>query len=836
MRWGRRIAWAALWSFVAVALLVAGAGTVAVWTVGRSFPQHSGTLRLSGLSASIQVYRDSSGVPQIFAASTEDLFRAQGYVTAQDRFWEMDFRRHVTSGRMAELFGASQVGTDKFLRTLGWRGIAEREWQLISPESRRFLQAYADGVNAYLDGRSTAEVSLEYSVLGLVQTTGYTIGKWDPVDSLAWLKAMAWDLRGNIHEEVARGTLLAAGLSRDQVESLFPPYPADRNPPILDGNGNSDGPLLAGLPSRTGQADGPALPDIGSNAFVLSGALTASGRPLLENDTHLASSMPGAWYQIGLHCRCEYNVAGFSFSGVPGVVIGHNGRIAWGLSNLGPDVTDLYLERVRDNRYQLDGEWRDLTVRTETIKVAGGSPVSLAVRSTGHGPLLEGVSSNLPVLGRQPNVDTDGKPLSSAGTADPAYAVALRWTGFDPSRTMDALFGLNTAQNWDQFRKAIALFASPSQNIVYADVDGNIGYQASGEIPMRAKGDGRWPVPGWDSAYTWKGSIPFEALPHELNPARGYIVTANQEVVSPTAYPYLLTDDWSNGYRSKRLADLISGAGRKLSTMDLLAMAMDTHSDLAAQVTPALLAIPTSGSAAKAQDLLRDWDFQQPADGEAGTAEARGSAAAAYFNTVWKHLLALTFDELPKGQKPNGDDRWWLVMTELMADPGSPWWDVKSTPQVEKRDDILKSALDRAAGELSGSLGEDPAAWRWGRLHTLYVRNQSFGSSGVAPIEWIFNPAPIPVAGGPAAVNATGWDPATGGYDTNTVPSMRMVVDLSNLDSSRWVQLTGESGHAFDKHYSDQLELWRTGQTLPMRWEEAAIKKEAADILTLERL
>jgi penicillin amidase len=329
-------------------------------------------------------------------------------------------------------------------------------------------------------------------------------------------------------------------------------------------------------------------------------------------------------------------------------------------------------------------------------------------------------------------------------------------------------------------------------------------------------------VPGWDSSYTWKGSIPYDALPHEFNPTRGYLVTANQEVVSPSSYPYLITDDWSNGYRSRRLADMIT-AGRKVSTSDAAAMAMDTHSDLAAQLTPTLLSVSTTAATAKAQNLMRTWDFQQPAD----------SAPAAYFNTVWKHLLALTFDELPKEQKPNGDDRWWLVMTKLVADPSSPWWDVKSTPQIETRDDILRSAMDRAASELSASLGNDPSAWRWGAIHTLNVRNQSFGSSGFAPVEWIFNPSPVPVPGGPAAVNATGWDPSTGGYDTNSVPSMRMVIDLSNIDASAWVQLTGESGHAFHQNYADQLELWRKGATLPMRWDEAAIKRGAHDTLTL---
>ena len=460
---------------------------------------------------------------------------------AQERFWEMDFRRHVTGGRLAELFGPAQVKTDTFLRTMGWRRVAEQEWPLISAQSRQYLRAYAGGVNAWLRDHSGAAASLEYAVLGL-SNGGYRIAPWDPVNSLAWLKAMAWDLRGNIEDETARATLVNAGTVHSGVFAEL----------------RGDGPL--------GGAD---LAGTGLNSWVVSGVLTTTGKPILANDPHLSPTMPGIWYQMGLHCTCELNVAGFTFSGVPGVVIGHNARIAWGFTNLDPDVTDLYLEKLDGDRYQVDGQWRPLEIRHETITVAGSAPVQVTVRSTNNGPLVSDASVDFAKLGAGllGTGPLGTGPPGGGGSFGDGSAVALRWTALDPGRTMDALFALDRAGDWAGFRAAVALFEVPAQNITYADADGNIGYQAPGRIPVRGKGDGRWPAPGWDSAYDWKSFIPFAALPSSYNPAGGYLVTANQAVVD-SSYPYLLTNDWAYGYRSRRIQDLVEQAtagGGKLS-------------------------------------------------------------------------------------------------------------------------------------------------------------------------------------------------------------------------------------------------------------------------------
>ncbi len=858
-----------IWSLVTILVLAVVASLGGVWAVWRAFPQYDGVLKLSGLSANVTVYRDKYAIPQLYAQSADDLFLAQGYIGAQERFWQMDFNRHVTSGTLSEMFGSGQVETDEYLRTMDWRGVAAKEWNIISPQSREYLTAYAKGVNDYLAEHSKGTISLEYSILDL-QNSSYKIAPWTPIDSLAWLKALAWDLRGNMTDEIARATMLAGGLTRAQIETLYPDYPYTENAPIVaDGGSVVNGTFVNGsqavatTPAADVTADvpaipaaalpalqavqaavdgmpsivGPTVPGIGSNSWVIAGNLTTTGKPILANDPHLSPSMPSIWYQMGLHCACSFNVEGYTFAGVPGVIIGHNGRIAWGFTNLDPDVTDLYLEKVKGNEYEVDGAWVPLTIEHTTINVAGGKSVPLTVRTTDNGPLLSDVSTELQTIAKKPDVDPSGAPSMTAAPTDGiTYAVALKWTALTPGTTMDALFAVDEASDWTSFKAAAAQFTVPAQNMVYADVDGNIGYQSPGQIPIRTKGDGRWPAPGWDSAYDWQGYIPFAQLPSEENPSDGYFATANQAVINPDTYLPFLTDDWSYGYRSQRIADMITAAssgGQKISVADVQKMQFDTRNDFAAQIVPTLLSEHLTGGVAKAQALLQDWDFQQPADGATGTAAAKSSAAAAYFNQFWHDLVGLTFDEIPAADRPDGGDRWFTVFDGLFADPTNAWWDNASTPQVETRDDIVTQALVSAAKELSTSQGVDPSAWRWGKINTLTIENQSLGTSGIAPIEWLFNYGPVGVPGGCDVVVASCSDLSQSFGVVDSLPSMRMIVDMSNLDASRWVQLVGESGHAFSSHYHDQLDLWLNGETLPMRWNEDSIKSEAEDTLTL---
>ncbi|HSK97744.1 MAG TPA: penicillin acylase family protein, partial [Euzebyales bacterium] len=743
----------------------------------------------------------------------------------------------TTAGRLAELFGESQVETDRFIRTMGWRRVAEQEWRLLTPETQQMFRDYTEGVNAYLRGRTPGELSLEYAVLGL-QRPGYVPEPWTPVDSLAWLKAMAWDLRGNSEDEISR-VQLTETLPVERIEQLWPQYPFDVRAPIVTGptaasSASSSAravpaaelvrarPLLTRLSDRLAALPtmlGPAGAELGSNAFAVAGDRTATGAPLLANDPHLGPSLPSIWYQMALHCRqvsdaCPYAVTGVTFSGMPGVIIGHNDRIAWGFTNLGPDVADLVIERLGGGGYEHAGRTLPLSERRETIRVAGGDDVTITIRETGHGPLLSDASETLRTVGQ--------RAPAAGGDQPDDLAVALRWTALRPGRTADALGALNRARNWEEFRAAATSFDVPAQNLVYADIDGNIGYQAPGRIPVRAPGDdGRWPVAGWTGAHDWQGYVPFDDLPSMLNPEEGFVVTANQPVVGADVRPFF-SSDYDYGWRSQRLRDLLAGAD-ELQPDDLQTLQMDAHNGIAEVLVPLLTAVEVPDDVAQARALLTGWDLQQTAD----------SAAAAYFGAVWRHLLERTFrDEIPPDTLIDGGDRWQEVIRGLADDADAQWWDDVDTAAREGRDDVLRAALVDAHAELSDRLGTDPAEWRWGALHTLPLRHMTLGSSGVPAVESVFNRGAVEVGGGSAIVNNTGWR-ASEGYDVIAVPSMRMVVDLFDWDASRWVNTTGASGHAFSRHYTDQAQRWAEGGAVPMRWSRAAVRAGAVEHLVL---
>ena len=809
-------------AFLVVGLLV-GLSVFSLVTISKSFPDTTGEVRLDGLEGSVQIKRDVHGIPQIFADEPADLFFAQGYVQAQDRFYEMDFRRHVTAGRLSELVGKSGLETDRFVRTLGWRRVAEQEFESLGSHARSMLEAYARGVNSYIDGKSGSELSLEYAVLSLTGPD-YRPEPWTPVDSGAWVKAMAWDLRSNMTDEIDR-TMASRQMSTKNVEELYPARPKSHDPivtdPRLDVHGtklgepaNAETEVLASLSKVRDAAEAlPALlgtdQGIGSNAWVVDSKHSVTRRPILANDPHLSPSMPGIWYQVGLHCRerteaCPYDVSGFSFAGMPGVVVGHNRRIAWGVSTMYADVTDLYLERVDGDTYEYKDKKVPLETRRETIEVAGGTSRTITVRSTRHGPILSDVDDEVAGVGE-------------------ANAVALKWTALTPRPTISAVFALDRAQNWEQFRAAAKRFAVPSQNLVYADVDGNIGYQAPGDIPIRSRGDGRWPVPGWDGKHEWQGYVPFKALPNELNPREGFIVAANNQVVGDQ-YRYLLGADTAVGYRSERIRDLLTSKDR-LSVRDMTRFQMDTYSANAEQLVPVLLDIPLDTRfAQQGQETLRGWDYRQTAD----------SAGAAYFNVVWRNVLELTFhDELPRDQWPDGGERWVNVMRTIINKPNSHWWDNLATPTlIERRDDVLRDAMIRARDELTRIRSRDVSGWEWGRLHRLTLVNPTLGDSGVGFVNRLFNRGPVQVGGGGGLVDATAWNAAEG-YGVTAVPSMRMVVDLADLDRSRWIQLSGNSGHAYHENYADQLPLWAEGRTLPWVFDDDAVSKSTVDTLTL---
>ena len=836
---------------VVIVIAIVVVGVVGVSLVRRSFPQTAGELTVSGLSAKVTVLRDDRGVPQIYADNPQDLFRAQGYVAAQDRFFEMDLRRHITAGRLSELVGKDGLETDRVIRTMGWRAVAEAELPTLAAATRQYLQAYADGVNAYIEAAGSPDnMGLEYTVLGQ-QFPDYRVEPWSPADSLAWLKAMAWDLRGNYDNELTRARL-SGTITPARLAQIFPSYPIDTRQPILSTQDWS--PSAAGstasaasaipapvdnsaravyaevakaldeLPVMVGRGDG-----IGSNSWVVGPARSSTGKPLLANDPHLGVGIPGIWYQTGLHCRsvstaCPFDVTGFSFAGLPGIVIGHNQSIAWGFTNLGPDVSDFYLEQVSGDTYRRGDTYLPLKEHTETIKVAGGQDVTITVRETVHGPLLSDVI---------PSVAQAGQSALVEGKADTTtYAVSLAWTGLLPGHTADAIFKINIATDFAQFRDAAKDFAVPAQNLLYADTSGHIGYQAPGQIPIRASSTvgappGYWPAPGWDPAYDWTGFVPFDQMPTAYDPPEGYIVAANQAVTaSPTPF---LTTEWDYGYRSERLRTLIT-ATPKVTPERMSQIQGDTLNGFAPVLVKALLAVNLDGApfTKEAQNLLRTWDYTQP------SGRSPSSAAAAFYNAVWSNVLELTFDDELGEMKADGGSRWMQALSGLLAEPTDAWWDNKLTAGViEGRDEILRRAMVEARADLTKKLGKNPGTWQWGRLHQLTLEHKVLGGDSVpALVRAMFNRGPWRMPGGSSIVNANGWD-AGKGYQVDWAPSMRMVVNLANLDSSRWVNQTGNSGHPYDDHYVDQADAWVDNETYPWPFSTKAVRDAGGDELTL---
>ena len=771
-----------------------------------------------GLTAPVHVYRDDHGIAHIYAENADDLFFAQGYVHAQDRMWQMEFWRHIAQGRVSEIVGEPGLENDMFIRTSGWNRIAAANtayYEQELPEAMAALTAYSAGVNAYLI-ENKDDIAISQRILGLVGEP-WELEPWQPIDSIGWGVVMGWDLGGNWDNELTRARLYAT-LGQEATDELVPGYPFDTRPVIAPTSQ-----LATAAGSSAGLAAAPAVdwtrvstkligrppgalgtgPLLGSNNWVVGGQHTASGLPLLANDPHLGIQMPSIWYQVGLHAP-GWDVTGFSFAGIPGVIVGHNERIAWGVTNVGPDVQDLYIERVNPdnpNQYEYMGEWRDFNVIEEVIKVNGGEDVVLTVRETLHGPVISDV------LDDQPDV------------------LALRWTaGSGPSRILQSVLSINQAQNFDEFREALRYWDIPSQNFVYADVDGNIGYQTPSLIPIRTNGQGMVPVPGWTGEYEWEAYIPFEELPTLYNPEQGYIVTANHAVVDE-AYPYFIARDWASGDRGQRITDMIEQAIAEgpIDADDFARIHSDSYSLRAAAYVPLLTGLSSDDAAVqRALDTLGQWDYQ----------ERRDSVGASLFEIFYMRLAHnVLADDV--GEENVSDAYSTIYFHQLAQDTAARWWDDATTPETESREDILLRSLAEAVTWLSENLGGDMDEWTWGRLHTATFASTPLGESGIGPIESLVNRGPFPADGGSDLVNANNWswaEPAA----VRSHPSMRMIVDMSDFDASRWVIPTGQSGHPFNAHYDDQIELWLNGEYLPMRSSRAAVEDAAVDHLLLQ--
>ncbi len=783
------------------------------WFITKSHPQINGTARVNGLKAQVEIVRDANGIPHIYASSVDDLFFAQGYVQAQDRLWQMEQARRTGHGRLSEL-AASNVNNDKYLRTIGLARAAKADWQVASDEEKRVLIAFAAGVNAFIESHRD-NLPLEFTLIGIKPET------WTPVDSLVWAKVMAFDLGGRSQYDLQRAQFIEK-FGAAKWKELAPDYPAE-------------GPFIVDSPSQNGRvAPTEAMPilsigkpnwdaidaqyaalnlfagGVGSNNWVVDGAKTASGKPLLANDPHLGIQIPAIWYVVGLHCQpvsndCPYNVVGLALPATPGVVIGHNERIAWGVTNVGPDVVDYFVEKLNPqnpNQYEFQGKFEDFQIVQETIRVKGGADVTIEVRISRHGPIMT------PVL------DGVKEPL------------ALQWTALkERGHVLGAVIKLNRARDFKEFRDALKLFDVPSQNLVYVDLDGNIGYQTPGNIPIRAKGDGSVPVDGSKGEYEWTGYIPFEELPTSYNPASHYIATANHAVV-PTSYKYFITRDWAIPFRAIRINDALR-ARSKITADDFKALQGDSTSLLLQRVQKHIVGLTFEKDKflpTRALEPVKSWDGVLSVE----------SAGASIMQATYQRLVRNVFENKMDAalfktyQGFSNTHRYALYL--LLEKPESEWWDDPATAQKETRDDILKKSFEQGVDDLGKQFGDAPGDWKWGRLHTAtYVH--AVGS--VQPLNLLFNVGPLAVSGDGYTPNATGFSDTRGNFAMNHHPSMRLIADASNWDKSLVVLPVGQSGQPLSKHYSDMARGWANIQYVPLYFTRAEVEKVKEGLLVL---
>lgn len=754
-----------------------------------SLPQVEGTLKVNGLTAPVSVVRDPQGMPHITAANLDDLFFAQGFVTAQDRLWQMDLNRRYGRGELAEILGnrAPVIKLDKYHRYLQLKQAADRGVALLSPEKQRYLADYARGVNALID-QQKGHLPIEFRFLG------YEPRPWTISDSLVIGLNVAESLNTQFRLEHDREALIAK-LTPEEIADLYPNGSWRDRPPSALPRNEQFTPIA---PPKDDAAFDPWLRQfvpmsdqrceecmLGSNNWVVNGSHTASGKPLLSNDMHLDHSIPNVWYETHLHAG-DYDVAGVSFPGLPWVIAGHNQRIAWGFTNVGPDVQDLYVESFNANgEYQTPDGWKKPESVPEVIHVKGADDIHLNVQVTRHGPIVSDVFSG------------------------ETRKLALKWTIYDPQTVGLNFFEMNSAQDWTQFTQAISRFGGAAQNVVYADVDGHIGYHAAGFVPIRASGDGLTPVPGNTDRYEWTGYIPFDQLPSVFDPASGVIATANARI-TPDGYPYVVANQWGAPFRTERIYRVLDGS-QNLKPDDMLHLQMDTYSEFDRLVSEALVyAIDHTASASararQAADLMRAWNGRADTDVVAPTIEVNAR------RELWEFILE------PKLGPAHEDYRWFgssTALERLLRTKPKRWL----PSQYSDWDALLTAAVEKALTDAPRDLKD----WTWGSFHTVAVNHPLFGV--IPGLSHYSGPPTLPQSGnGSLTVKAAG---------SNFGASERITVDLSDLDHSTLNIVAGQSGQMFSPHYLDHWNAWYTGRTFPWPFSEQAVTKAAQHRLEL---
>ena len=807
-------------------LINAGLGLVA----RTRLPRTKGDMRLSGLHGSVEIFRDQWGVPHIYANDEQDLFFAQGFVHAQDRLWQMEFNRRLVAGRLSEVLGPVTLDLDRWMRILTMRRVAEFEVQLLNNKASSYLQAYGDGVNAFVE---RCRLPIEFVLLG------YRPEAWIIADTLAWIKMMSWSLSVNWESEILHARLIDK-LGAELASELNPPHLGRWPyiiPPGSDYSYIGDVALEHARVARPFSGPSP-YEGLGSNNWVLSGSHTTTGKPIFANDMHLTMGIPSIWYENHLVTK-DLNVTGVTFPGIPGVVSGHNGHVAWGYTNGFADVQDLFMERLRradsgQLQVEYNGKWEDIHPLREEIRVKEGDPLIEEVIVTRHGPIINSLAPN----------EMKEQPL------------ALCWTSLEPDSMIQGLFEMIRATSCQEFHQALRHWTSPVQNVVYADTAGNIGYTFAGKVPIRGTGDGRVPVPGWTDEYEWKGYIPFEDLPHLENPPQGYIITANNRVVSED-YPIRLDIEPISGDRSQRIAEMIldnrtRDGQEKIDLAFVRKMQFDQYSASAKIVARYLGNLPLSQSPEDEAlgpivRMFKEWDGNLSAD----------SPPAMMYEAFIRKMVRLMLSSKLETSKPDGGtlqdkndsdltqrvmgkgpvpiladvglhaELWLPWLTNLLDQPDSHWYDLGNG---EKRNDVMQQALRDTLDELSDKFGPRIKDWTWGRIHQL---NLSHVMGNMNVLNSFFNRGPYPIGGDQTTIWATGASYHDLNTDRIIGPPFRMIIDLENLENSQAILIPGQSGNPISLHYDDQINAWFKANYHPILYNRSHIERDSKQLLRL---
>lgn len=764
---------------VLVLLLVAAACLYML--ARRGLPKTSGVIQGEVVSA-VEIFRDDYGIPHIIGQSEEDIAFAQGYVQAQDRLWQMDMSRRGVGGKLSEILGEGFVGTDQFTLTVGFYRAAALTYENMAQNAKTLVDAYARGVNAYMED-NRGKLSPEFMLIG------YQPEPWDPVDSVAISKYMAWYLGGNMNTELFLSAVIEK-VGEELAMELFPYYPDDAPVIVPSINGETaftedDVAALVEL-SRIADLNNTAsfVPGLGSNNWVVSGEKTESGSALLANDMHLGMGVPSIWYANHLILEGEYNVTGVIFPGIPGVIVGFTDHIAWGVTNTGPDVQDLYLitlNPANPHQYRYMDEWVDAEVVIEEFMVKGEEePRLVEVLITRHGPVISDV----------------------VGLEQP---FSLRWTALEATGEMEAVLGFFRAKNWEEFCEALEGFMAPAQNFVFADGDGNIGYRANGHIPIRRSGNGLLPVDGSTDKFEWEGYIPWDELPQLYNPEEGIIVTANHRVVGDD-YPYMVSLQWAAPYRA--LGIWREFEGRERLTLDDMIRAQTSYYNTQAELlAPVLLEALRNAELGEretqAYEMLRAW--------LAGPVEEASAAGPAIYHVLYLKIIEHIFaDELGEDMferflRSSGVSN--TVDRMLLAEEESVWFNNVNTGRTETRSEIIAAAFEDTVFELTEMLGEEIENWQWGELHTITF-NHELGSVNV--LRPFVNRGPFPVGGSGHTPCNMSFPPQMP-FRVSVSAPWRYMIDMGDYTALDALAI-GNSGHPFSKHYDDQMEMWLAGE------------------------